>query len=233
MTATLVRTDRDGVAELRLDRPESRNALTTALLAELRDELRAIAQDPATRAVILTGAGDAFCAGADLRELPADGPADDRLRRIRLVTEAIGLLLQLEQPSVAAVQGAAVGAGWGLALACDLCFVTTDVRLSLPEVSKGLRVPQLLMRRLVQVVGPQRAAELAYAGTVYGADEALAAGCAARVLNDRDEAVAAAWELGAALASSPRSSVLTAKQPLRALAPQLPFPPQELTWTEE
>lgn len=233
MSATVVRTDRDGVAELRLERPDARNALTTSMLVELLDHLAAIRSDPKARAVVVAGAGVAFCAGADVREFAADAHPDGPLRRIRLVTEVMARLLELQQPTTAAVHGAAVGAGWGIALACDLCFAARDATFSLPEVAKGFRIPQLLMRRLAQVVGPVRAAELAFAGTVYSADDAVAAGCVTRVLADRDEVLAAAHELCATLASRPVRSVATAKEPLRALAPRIAFPPPELTWTEE
>jgi enoyl-CoA hydratase/carnithine racemase len=231
---TVARTDRDGVAELLLDRPQRRNALTTAMLADLRDQLESVAGDASVRALVLCGAGAAFCSGADTDELAgADAPADGSLRRIRLVSEALRRIGELDVPTIAAVHGHAIGAGWGLALACDLCFATTDVRFCLPEVAHGYRIPQLLMRRLAQVVGPVRAAELAFAGTAYGAGDALAAGCVTRVLEDRDAVVAEAHALAGALAAQPRNSVATAKQPLRALAPHVPLPPPELTWTEE
>lgn len=230
---TVTRTDGDGVTVLRLDRPESRNALTTGMLEELRDHLRAVEDDQAARAVLLVGAGSSFCAGADLREFEADAPAAARQRRIRLVTEVLGRLLQCEHPTVAAVQGAALGAGWGLALACDVCFASADASFALPEVAKGLRVPQALLRRLVQVVGPIRAAELAYGGSPYDANAALAAGCCTRVLVDVEELHAEARGLCTALAAQPRESVLSVRNPLRALAPTVPFPPPELTWIEE
>jgi enoyl-CoA hydratase/carnithine racemase len=234
VTATAVsRTDRDGVVELRLDRAEARNALTTGLLRELRGHLRDVQDDPDVRVLLLTGDGPVFCAGADLQELGPDAPADARQARIRLVSDVLAHLLQLERPTIAAVQGAAVGAGWGLALACDVCLASADAAFSLPELAKGFRLPQLLVRRLVQLAGPMRAAEIAYAGTKRTAAEALAAGCVARVLPDDDALHAAAWELATALARQPRSSVASMKQPLRALAPQTPNPPPELDWTEE
>jgi enoyl-CoA hydratase/carnithine racemase len=232
-TTGVSRVDRDGVVELRLDRAEARNALTTALLRELRDHLRDVRDDADARVVLLTGAGPVFCAGADLQELGPDAPADARQARIRLVSEVLGQLLELERPTIAAVQGAAVGAGWGLALACDVCLASADATFGLPELAKGFRIPQLLVRRLVQLAGPMRAAEIAYSGTKRTAAEALAAGCVARVLADDDALHAEAWELAGSLARQPRTSVASVKQPLRALAPQTPNPPPELDWTEE
>lgn len=208
MTALVSRSDRDGVAELVLDRESRRNAFTIELLGQLRDHLRAIAGDAGCRVVLLMGAGEAFCAGADVRE------PDDADERFGLVGEVLRGLGALEQPTLAAVHGPAIGGGWGLALACDLCFASRAASFRLPEVAKGYRLPGPLMRRLVQVVGPVRAAELAYAGTAYGAEDALAAGCVTRVLDGRDELLAAARELCAELAAHPRRSIATAKQHL-------------------
>jgi len=205
MTALVSRSDRDGIAELTLDRAQRRNAFTTELLGQLREHLRAIAGDAACRAVLLTGAGDAFCSGADVRE------PDDADERFALVGEVLRALGTLEQPTLAAVHGPAIGGGWGLALACDLCFASRAATFSLPEVAKGYRLPEPLMRRLVQVAGPVRAAELAYAGTAYRAEDALAAGCVTRVLDGRDQLLAAARELCAGLAARPRRSIATAK----------------------
>ena len=233
MTATVTRTSRDGVAELRLERPDSRNALNTELLLELREQLQAIQEDPATRAVVVSAAGPAFSAGADVREFVPDAPADKPLRRIRLVAEVLSRLRDLEQPTLAAVHGPAVGAGWGLALACDVCYASADASFRLPELAKGFRIPGVLMRRLVDVVGPVRAADLAFTGRALGAQEAPAAGCVAQVFGDRDALLAAVWELARALAAQPRRSVATAKQPLRARDPHVPFPPPELMWMED
>ena len=233
MSSGVARTDRDGVAELRLERPESRNAVNTELLLGLREHLQAIQDDASTRAVIVAAAGPAFCAGADVREFPPDAPPQGPLRRIRLVTEVLRRLGELEQPTLAAVHGAAVGAGWGIALACDVCYATADATFSLPELAKGFRIPELLMRRLVDVVGPVRAADLAFTGRPCRADEAATAGCLARVFADRDALLAAALEVASSLAAQPRRSVATAKQPLRARGAHVPFPPPELIWTED
>jgi enoyl-CoA hydratase/carnithine racemase len=233
MSGGVTRTDRDGVAELRLERPESRNAVNTELLLGLREHLQAIQDDASTRAVIVAAAGPAFCAGADVREFPPDAPPQGPLRRIRLVTEVLRRFGELEQPTLAAVHGPAVGAGWGVALACDVCYATADATFSLPELAKGFRIPELLMRRLVDVVGPVRAAELAFTGRRLPAGEAATAGCVARVFSDRDGLLAAARELASTLAAQPRRSVATAKQPLRGRGPHVPFPPPELIWTED
>lgn len=232
MTITVTRSA-DGVAELRLDRPEARNALSTQLLAELRDGLRAVRDDPAVRVLLLTGTGLVFSAGADTREFGPKPPAGPSLARIRLVAEVLRDIAELQVPSLAAVNGPAVGAGWGLALACDLCFAAEQATFSLPEVAKGYRLPAPLVSRLAEVVGPVRAAEIVYGGATHSARDLQAAGAVSRVLADRDELMRQAREFCAALAARPRRAVATARVPLRALRPPAPFPPTELFWTEE
>ena len=253
MAELVLRVDRDGVAELRLNRPDHRNALSTALLTELRDHLAAIQADPSVRVVLLTGAGPAFSAGADLREFAPGTPPAATLPRFRLVVENLRRIGELEQPTLAAVQGPAVGAGWGLALACDLCFAAEPATFALPEVAKGLRLPALLVTRLVQIVGPIRAADIIFggaahagaahagaahagaapSGAVHSSAAALAAGWVSRVLPTADDLAAEARAVTAALATRPLRALTAAKHPLRQLAPHAPFPPTELAWTEE
>ena len=258
MAELVLRVDRDGVAELRLNRPDHRNALSTALLTELRDHLAAVQADPSVRVVLLTGAGPAFSAGADLREFAPGTPPAATLPRFRLVVENLRRIGELEQPTLAAVHGPAVGAGWGLALACDLCFAAEPATFALPEVAKGLRLPALLVTRLVQIVGPIRAADIIFgvaahsgaapigaahagaahagaapSGAVHSSAAALAAGWVSRVLPTADDLAAEARAVTAALATRPLRALTAAKHPLRQLAPHAPFPPTELAWTEE
>jgi 2-(1,2-epoxy-1,2-dihydrophenyl)acetyl-CoA isomerase len=229
----LRRTDQDGVCRLVLNRPDRRNALTTDLLRALTGELLDIQDSPHVRAVLLSGAGGTFCAGADLKEFAVDAPAHGRQRRIRLVTQVIGQLRNLEQPSLAVVSGAATGAGWGLALACDLTIAAADARFSLPEVRKGLRLPAVITSRLVEVVGPVRAAEIALGGEVYGAEQGRAAGWVARELPDGDAAMRHAETFAQELASRPRASVSNVKAVLRRGSHSDLTPPPEYLWNEE
>lgn len=232
MTGMVLSTTRDGVTELRLNRPERRNALTSGLLRELREQLTLIGDDPGIRVVILTAEGDAFCAGADLAEIPPDAPAQLGLARLRLVAEVLRRLRELEQPTLAAVNGPAIGAGWGLALACDLCFAVTGASFRLPEVPKGFRLPEPLAIRLVEVAGPVRAAEIMFGGQAYQAADALAAGWVSRVFPGEPELAEEAWRFASGLASAPRRAVAAAKQALGP-GPGSPFPPAQLRWTDE
>ncbi|MGH3756771.1 enoyl-CoA hydratase/isomerase family protein [Actinophytocola sp.] len=223
----------DGVATLTLDRPESRNALTTDLLGRLRAALADIRDDPETRVVVLTGSGTAFCGGADLKELAGTPSPRPALARVRLVTEVIAALRNLEQPSIAAVNGAAHGAGWGLALACDVCFAVADASFSLPEVRKGLRLPAAIVTRLVEVVGAVRAAEIALGGGSYSVEDGRTAGWVTRGYPDATTLAEHASAFAVELAGHPLGAVSTVKQVLRRSTPGELTPPPEYAWNEE
>lgn len=228
MSADLrVRAER-GVVSLCLDRPQRRNALTTSVLDELRAALRGVADDPAARAVVLSGAGPAFCAGADLTEMPRDAPPDAGTRRVRLVAEVVELLRSIEVPTIAAVHGAAVGAGWGLALACDTCLAAPGATFALPEVPKGFRLPAGVVRRLAEVAGPVRAADLVLSGRTLTAEDALALGVVARVVPAGD-LLATACDLASTLAAVRRDRVRAALGALRRSTAAA----AEFAWTGE
>lgn len=229
----LVRTNLVGVAWLQLNRPESRNALTTDLLVSLRSELTAIRDDPTIRVVVFSGSGDVFCAGADIKEFSGNPSAQASLARVRLVAQVLTQIRGLEQPTIAAVNGPAMGAGWGLSLACDLAFTVADARYCLPEVAKGFRLPAPLVNRLIQVVGPVRAAEIVLGGATYDADQAIAWGWATRLLNDRETLTDHTWQFATELASRPRHSLAAATQPLRRNPSSELSPPPEYAWNEE
>jgi enoyl-CoA hydratase/carnithine racemase len=161
-----------GVAEVRLDRPEALNALSSAMLLELRAALERLGADPAVRAVVLTSTNArAFCVGADLKERAAF--TDEQLVAQRpVLTGAFSALRALPVPSIAAVGGYAVGGGYELALSCDVIVADETTTVGLPEVARGL-IPggggtQLLARR----AGPGVAAELIYSGRLVGIEQA-------------------------------------------------------------
>lgn len=223
-----------GVVELRLNRPDNRNALSTALLADLHGTVQALGEDRNVRAVLLAGAGSTFCAGADLAEFSGPNPPDpaDTLARVRLVGRVVRGLMELEVPTLAVVQGAAVGAGWGLAMACDLCWCSNDVRLLLPEVAKGFRLPRSIMQRLIQIVGPIRAAEIVLAGTKVDAATALELGLAGRTFDTTEALRTEALSFATTLAERPLHSLRCATDPLRAAAITGVAPEIEYQWPE-
>jgi enoyl-CoA hydratase/carnithine racemase len=170
------------VAEIVLDRPEAMNALSTAMARRLIAVCAEVAADPAIRAVVLAAAGErAFCVGADLKERNRMTDADFARQR-PVFRAAFGGILNLPQPTVAAVHGYALGGGCEFALSCDLIVAEETAVFGLPETTVGL-VPggggtQLALRKL----GPGRALDLILTGRRIGAAEAFRIGLADRLV---------------------------------------------------
>lgn len=178
-----LRVEVDGpVATLTLDRPDSLNALTVPVKVALREALESIAGDRAVRAVILTGAGRAFCAGQDLaeREEPDAAPLDVEVRE--RYNPIIRALRSMGQPVIAAVNGVAAGAGASLAFACDLRIAAEEARFMLAFGRIGLVPDSGATWFLPRLVGPAKAAELALLGDAVDAPEALRLGLVSRVV---------------------------------------------------
>jgi len=178
-----LRVDVDGpVATLTLDRPEALNALTVAVKVALREALDRIAVDRDIRAVILTGAGRAFCAGQDLaeRERPDAAPLDEELRE--RYNPIILALRMMGQPVIAAVNGVAAGAGASLAFACDLRIAAPDARFVLAFGRIGLVPDSGATWFLPRLIGQARAADVALVGDPISAAEALRIGLVSRVV---------------------------------------------------
>lgn len=168
----------DGVATITLNRPESLNAIDDQLGADLGAALRATADDAGVRAVVLTGAGRGFCAGGDLKfmaaGLAAAGNAPYDLGAIlRHFHNTVSFLHRLDQPVLAAIHGPAVGAGWSLALACDLRIAAEDATFSQAFVRIGLTPDGGSTWLLPRMVGPARAAQLMMTGETIDTRRAL------------------------------------------------------------
>lgn len=179
---------RGPVVELTLNRPHRLNAVSRPLYESLATELDTVARDTAVRCLVLTGAGRAFCAGADLKahaEAGAPDP-DERTRYIDAAQRANHLLQTIDTPVVAAVNGAAVGAGLELALSSDLMIVADDAKLRLPEVALGTFIGGGVAYTLVERVGLAKARELIYLGAFFSGTEAEAMGIANRAVPSSD-----------------------------------------------
>jgi enoyl-CoA hydratase/carnithine racemase len=174
--------DHGTVRVLRLNRPDKLNALDTALTQALLDALRAAEADDGVRAIVLTGAGRAFCAGADLTEFSGLTPGDQAavLRRAELTARVQAMPQTMSKPTISAVRGAAVGGGAGLALACDMMMVADDVKLGYPELKHSI-VPAIVMTGLQRHFGRKLAFELISTGRMLGGAELQALGIANRV----------------------------------------------------
>ncbi|MEU4654053.1 enoyl-CoA hydratase/isomerase family protein [Streptomyces sp. NPDC023723] len=182
-TDVLLVEDRGPVRVLTLNRPAKLNALDTALTRALSTALTAAEAADRIRAVVLTGAGRAFCAGADLSEfssLTPDEP-DAVLERAALTARLQTQMQRMGTPVVSAVRGAAVGGGAGLAIGTDMTVVGTDLKFGYPELRHSI-VPALVMTGLQRHLGRKLAFELVSTGRLLSADEAAAHGLANRVV---------------------------------------------------
>lgn len=207
---------RDGVATVTLNRPDTRNALTTEVKEALRDAVRTAADDPAVRAVVLTGAGPAFCVGQDLKEhvhaLQADPTGVWRTvpEHYNPVTAA---LAGMPKPVVAAVNGVAAGAGAAFAFACDLRVLARSAGFNLAYTGIGLTADAGASWTLPRLVGWARATELLLLPRTVAADEALQLGLATRVVDD-GTALDAAQELAGRLAAGPTQAYAAVRRSL-------------------
>ncbi len=199
--AELLIEDRGAVRTLTMNRPEKRNALNNALTGALLEGLRAADADDAVHAIVLTGAGPGFCAGADLSEFK-DLVADNQPlveRRAQLTMSLHEIFPRLTKPVITAINGAAMGGGAGLALAGDIALMAESAKLGYPEVKHGI-VAAIVMPNLVRQIGRKSAFELLATGRTIGAHRALELGMVNRVVPDADlmgEALALAGELAA------------------------------------
>lgn len=159
---------RGAVAVTTIDRPERRNALDHDALAGLLDAIER-ATAASSRVLVLTGAGGHFCAGADL-----SGVEDTEF--VRMLGSVLRGLAGARFPVLAAVEGAALGAGTQLAVACDLRMATPDASFGIPAAKLGLMVDEWTVHRLARVVGEAPARAMLLAATVYRGDQAVAAG---------------------------------------------------------
>jgi enoyl-CoA hydratase len=173
----LIRVDReDAVAVVTVDRPDALNALDVATLTELRDRLRELAGDADVRVIILTGAGEkAFVAGADIKYMSGLDVA--QAKEWGALGHETGRLLEtMPKPTIAAVNGFALGGGCELALACDIRYASSGAKLGQPEVNLGIIPGWGGTQRLARVCGLGIAKELIFTGRLVDADEALRIG---------------------------------------------------------
>jgi enoyl-CoA hydratase len=173
---------RDQVAVVTINRPEKLNALNDRTVEELDAAFAAIAADPETRGVILTGAGEkAFVAGADIAELATQSPVDGRERSLR-GQRVLDRIERLGKPVVAAVNGFALGGGCELAMACHVRIASENARMGTPEVKLGIMCGYAGTQRLPRLVGKGPALEMLLTGEMVDAAEALRIGLVNRVV---------------------------------------------------
>ena len=199
------------VAVVTVNRPEAMNALDVATLTELRDRLLELRDDEAARVVVLTGAGDrAFIAGADIKAMSEMDVAQAKAWGA-LGHEVAQLLETMRQPTIAAIDGFALGGGCELALACDLRYASPRSKLGQPEINLGIIPGWGGTQRLARVCGFGFAKELILTGRLVDADEAKARGLVSAI---HDPALGAALETARLLASKSPLALAAAKRAL-------------------
>ena len=225
-TGDLLASLHEGVLTLTLNRPEARNAMSRAMTGALAGQLAAAEVDPAVKCVVLTGAGKGFCAGGDVKGMAArgDGTVGDNtidgaihLQRISQRATA-GKLFKMPKPTIAALPGAAAGAGLSLALACDLRIMSSTAIMTTAFARVGFSGDYGGTYFLTQLVGSAKARELYYLSDRVSAEEALRLGLANWVCAP-DELVSRTREIARRLASGPTVAYRYMKENLnRAMA---------------
>ena len=197
------------VALVQLNRPEALNALNSTLMGELADALGSLDQDPAVRAIVLTGSDKAFAAGADIREMSEKDFA--RIFRENLFVDEADRIRATRKPIIAAVAGFCLGGGCELAMLCDFIIAADTARFGQPETNLGV-IPGIGgTQRLTRLIGRAKSMDLHLTGRMMGADEAERAGLTARTVAAADliaEALAAATKI----AQKSQLAVIAAKE---------------------
>lgn len=184
---TLLYSLADGIAEITLNRPEALNAFNDQMAAELQEALKQAERDSTVRALLLTGAGKGFCAGQDLqavRERPADHSFRDHL--LKTFNPIVAKLTSIEKPVIAALNGATVGAGLGIALACDIRYASETAKFRMAFIGIGLAPDSATSYFLPRLLGMGRALEMAYTNELIDAPTALSLGLVNKVFPPAD-----------------------------------------------
>ena len=206
------------VAVLTFDRNEKRNPLNEDSVSEFEENLTRVREDEDARALLLTGAGNTFSAGADLSRLKGITDQAERQRifssvtprRRRVLRRTLQLLTDLEIPTVAAINGYAVGGGWFIALACDLRIAADTAEFWMPEVDLGSPGPRAPEQWLTAHVGATRAKEIIFTCRHFKADELYSWGLLNRVVK-KEELIPVAMELAQSLAAKKPAAITQAK----------------------
>jgi enoyl-CoA hydratase/carnithine racemase len=208
----------DHVATISLNRPDRMNAMTFEAGEQLQRAFALADEDDDVRVVVLTGRGRAFCAGDDVADAWTDERMEATLRELAdvrpPVTPEVRTILRCRKPTIAAVNGAAVGIGMDLAILCDVVLASENASFSQLFVKLGLTADVTGLWRLPQLVGLAKATELLLTGDKITADEALRIGLVARVVT-ADELLPTAYGLAARIAANPPLAVRHIKEGLR------------------
>jgi enoyl-CoA hydratase/carnithine racemase len=174
--------ERAGVARITLARPQVRNALSIQLSDELLRAIRLVSASTSLRALVITGAGDTFCAGDDITEMPQWGDANAVMRRVRTYQRMADELEDLDKVTIAAVDGYAVGGGLEITMACDFVVATKRARWGMPEVDVGITPGWGGTTRMARLIGRRMTKEINILGALHPAQRAVELGLWNRVV---------------------------------------------------
>lgn len=201
----------EGVALVTLDRPEAMNALSRALRGALHEAIEALAADPEVSVLVLTGAGRAFTAGLDLKELGSDPKGLGAANAATARENPVLAILSCPKPIIGAINGVAITGGFEVALACDVLIASTAARFADTHARVGIMPGWGLSQRLPRLIGPYRAKELSLTGNFLDAQTALDWGLVNRVVEPED-LLPTALKLAADMASIPVETLSKYKQ---------------------
>ena len=213
--STITVADNGPVRIITLMRPERRNALTTTMIAELTDAFKAFDKDTSSLVLILTGAGETFCSGLDLEELQNMATQTETAQRENsdAIAAMMRTLYDVRKPTIAAVNGAAVAGGMGLATICDFTFAVPEAKFGYPEVKIGF-IPAIVSAFLRNQVGEKRARDLLLTGRLVPAAEAETMGLVTKLVEPAG-LVRAVEDLAALLMRNSPASLAATKALLR------------------
>jgi len=215
---TLVIEKNDGIATLKLNRPDRLNALSVEMGQELKDAIETLKNDLESRVLVVTGEGRAFCAGEDVKERPGDSDAARQIwtplsKFARLPKELMRFadsFRNMAKPTIASVNGFAVGQGFSLALACDIRIMAEEAQLGAIWTRRGIPPESAGAYTLTQLVGPAKACELIFTGRMITAQEALEMGLVNKVV-PADKLAEATHEMARQIADGPPVAIAISK----------------------
>jgi enoyl-CoA hydratase len=227
MTEELLYEVRDGIGRITFNRPQARNALTFAMYERLAEICRDVGDDPAVRALLLTGAGEkAFAAGTDISQFRAFDSPEDALGYEARIDRVLGALEACPKPTIAAIAGACTGGGAGIAACCDLRIAAVGMRFGFPIArTLGNCLSMGNYARLVALLGPARVKDIIFTSRLIEAEEARATGLVGEVLPDHAALLARAEELARLVASQAPLTLRATKEAVRRIKERL-LPPE-------